>query len=86
MPAVAEFASAVDISWTVDGAAAASSAVVQLIGAARRVLDFGEGRDEVRKKEYLLAELGGQGDEAEGSCMGVGAYLTVTMLEYWLWV
>ena len=50
LPAVAECASAVDRSGAVDGAVAAPSAIVQMVGAGRRVLDFGEGRDEVCKK------------------------------------
>ena len=74
LPAVAECASVVDRGGAVDGAAAAAGpgAVVQMVGADRRVLDFGEGRDEVCKIEYVLAELGGKGEEAERCCIGGG--------------
>ena len=75
LPAVAECTSAMNRSGTVDGAVAAPSTIVQMVGAGRRVLDFGKGGDEVCEIEYILAELGGKGEEAEGRCMGVGGSL-----------
>ena len=65
LPAVAERARAVDGGGAV-GAAAGPGAVVQMVGAGRRVLDLGEGRDEIGEMEDVLAELGGEGEEAEG--------------------
>ena len=52
------------------GTAAAPGAVVQMVGAGRRVLDFAEGRDEVCKIEDVLLELDGKVEEAEGCCEG----------------
>lgn len=80
LPAVTKCASVVDRSGAVGGTAAATgpSAVVQMVGASRRVLDFGEGRDEVCKIKYMPAELGGKSEETEGFCMVGGDYLMVT--------
>lgn len=46
--------------------AAGPVAVVQMVGAGGRVLDFAEGRDKVCKIEDVLLELGGKIEEAEG--------------------
>ena len=71
LPAVAECTSLVDRSRAGMAAAAGAApiAVVQMVGASWRVLDFGEGRDEVCKIKYMLAELGGKSEETEGFCM-----------------
>ena len=71
LPAIAESAPVVNGGGAVHGvgAAAAPCAVVQMIGAGRRVLDFRERRDEVCKKENVLLELAGKGEEAEGCCV-----------------
>ena len=71
-PAVAECARVVNRDGAFDGTAtvAGPGAVVQMVGAGRRVLDFGEGRDEVCKIEDVFLELGGKVEEAEGCCGG----------------
>ena len=43
-----------------------------------QVLDFREGRDEVRRIEYMFAEVGENGEEAKGCCISVGGCLKVT--------
>ena len=43
-----------------------------MVGAVRRVLDFGEWRDEVCEIEDVFAELGVEGEEAEGCCITGG--------------
>lgn len=70
LPAVTECASIVNGGGTVRRAAAAAKkgAVVQMVSAGRRVLDFREGRDEVRIVKDVLLELGGKGEETEGYC------------------
>ena len=50
--------------------AAIEGAIVQMVSAVRRVLDFRERRDEVCEIEDVLLELGGKGEEAEGCCGG----------------
>lgn len=54
---------------------AKEGAIVQMVSAVRRVLDFRERRDEVCSTEDVLLELGGNGEEAEGCC---GGYCMVT--------
>ena len=56
LPTVAECARVVNGGGAIHGvvAAAAPGAVVQMVGAGRRILDFGEGRDEVCKREDVL--------------------------------
>ena len=57
LPAVAECARVVAGGGAVHGVAAAAGpgAIVQMVGAGRRVLDFGEGRHEICEIEYVLA-------------------------------
>ena len=51
-------------------AAAIEVAIMQMVSAVRRVLDFRERRNEVREIENVLLELGGKGKEAKGCCWG----------------
>ena len=55
--------------------AAKECAIVQMISAVRRVLDFKKRRDEVCEIEDVVLELGGKGEEAEGYC---GGYCMIT--------
>ncbi len=72
LPAVAGCARVVDGGGAVDGAAAAAApgAIVKMVGAGKRILDFGEGGDEACRIEDVFAELGGEGEEAERCCIG----------------
>ena len=69
LPAVAECARIVNAVGAVV-TAAIKGAIVQMVGAVRRVLDFGERRDKVCEIEDVLLELGGKGKEAERCCGG----------------
>ena len=50
--------------------AAIKGAIVQMVSAVRRVLNFGERRDKVCVTEDVLLELVGKGEEAGGCCGG----------------
>ena len=69
LPAVAECARIVDRVVAVI-TAAIKGAIVQMVSAVRRVLDFGERRDKICEIEDVLLELGGKGEKAEGCCGG----------------
>ena len=69
LPAVAECARMVNGIRAVV-AAAIECAIVQMVSAVRRVLDFRERRDEVCKIEDVLLKLMGKGEEAKWYCRG----------------